>query len=154
MSHQISHQFGVDFCNTISATIFLAECFGECGWHEMSRRILTRLAVPFSVALISFLGYGSQILFYRIEPGPFEGWERLLFNCFMICILISYLRACFTDPGWVPRGWQHPITQTESASVKSRWCGKCNANKPARSHHCKICGRCFTITNRDFDHDD
>lgn len=66
---------------------------------------------------------------------------------FLLC-LISYAAASLTSPGRVPKWFielhsskeiveSHPVN-----AEKPRWCGKCNAPKPPRAHHCSACGVC------------
>eukprot|EP00993_Chasmostoma_nieuportense_P002624 NODE_3403_length_974_cov_45.664699_g3256_i0.p1 GENE.NODE_3403_length_974_cov_45.664699_g3256_i0~~NODE_3403_length_974_cov_45.664699_g3256_i0.p1 ORF type:complete len:293 (+),score=74.74 NODE_3403_length_974_cov_45.664699_g3256_i0:51-929(+) len=73
-------------------------------------------------------------------------------------LLVSYLRACLTSPGYVVDGWEKKFIQTSShvfdleahhaISKESkmrggiRFCRKCNVLKPDRSHHCSDCCRC------------
>lgn len=105
------------------------------------------LALTGVVALISFLAYGSQFLFRYVEPHALQQKQAFIFNALVACIWITYTRASFTNPGWVPRA----LNLDHSASRHSpplkkvprwRWCRKCEALKPPRAHHCKICQRC------------
>ena len=108
----------------------------------MSKTFLDKLAFPLVVGLISFLSYCSQIFFFYIEPHALESRETAILNLLIGCIWITYFRACFTDPGSV-------LTYTDPKALSSedplrtglRLCKKCNAPKPARAHHCKICKR-------------
>lgn len=61
--------------------------------------------------------------------------------------LYSYLFCVFVDPGKVPDGWQPDIDASAVMEVKkkdgaARYCQKCQAYKPPRSHHCRVCQRC------------
>ena len=110
-------------------------------------------AIPGVSLLISFLSYSSQFLFYFIEPGPLTHNEALVFNGFVLGIWWCYNLACTTDPG--PKGWvgkgvsrsnkgkESVEGEDEDAQLKEgmRWCKKCDAPKPSRSHHCRQCGR-------------
>lgn len=99
------------------------------------------LAVPFSFILVSFIAYPSQWLFYQIEPGPLTAREALIFNIGTLCVFISYTRCVLVDAGIT----SHPKKENGVAShpnkVTQRWCKKCNAYKPPRAHHCKVCER-------------
>ena len=102
------------------------------------------LALPGVVSLISFLAYGSQVLFRHIEPYALAHKQAFIFNTLVGCVWITYTRACFTDPGSVPPDWNlgHSASrQSPSFQKTSRWCRKCEALKPPRAHHCKICQR-------------
>jgi hypothetical protein len=107
---------------------------------------LARVAIPGVASLIGFLSYSSQYLFSHIEPSPLDRGQTWRFNVLVLCIWISYARACLTDPGRVPAGW-HGSEQSEGgdidhqATARLRYCRKCDAAKLPRSHHCKVCKR-------------
>jgi ribosomal protein L40E len=109
---------------------------------------LARLAVPVVTLLIALLSYGSQLLFPLLDPGSLESSQSYKFNILVACIWISYARAIITDSGRVPPGWTPDQTEVVSrakvgqVTPRQRYCRKCDAVKPARSHHCKICKRC------------
>ncbi|KAF2234516.1 zf-DHHC-domain-containing protein [Viridothelium virens] len=122
----------------------------------MDGTILRKLAVPAVLSLIAFLAYSSQLLFLQLEPGPLDRRQSLIFNALVGCLLICYMRACRTDPGRVPEGWQprvktskqaddnkHESTRETPKSIPQRWCRKCEAPKPPRAHHCRLCQRCI-----------
>jgi hypothetical protein len=107
------------------------------------------LAIPAVSALIFFLAYTSQYLFYYLQPGPLSTDQAVWFNGFVLCIWWCYDRACTVDPG--PKGWAQKVTPTTNQSHDNesggtlekglRWCKKCDAVKPPRAHHCRQCGR-------------
>ena len=113
----------------------------------MPQSAWSSLAFHGVVILVSFLAYGSQFLFRYIEPYALKQKQTVIFNTLVGCIWISYLRACFTNPGWVPPTWnldQSDRSASEQSSPSKRtprWCRKCEAFKPLRAHHCKICQR-------------
>ena len=109
---------------------------------------LPQLALPGVVTLVVFLAYGSQLLFRFIEPGPLTIKQTLAFNTFIGCLWVCYGRACFVDPGRVPYNWSlSPLNDDGSQSPqlpnkkRQRWCKRCEALKPPRTHHCKVCQR-------------
>ena len=105
---------------------------------------LYRLAFPGVIILIAFLAYGPQLLFRSLEPHALELRQWVIFNSLVICIWITYGRACFTNPGSVPSEWALDTNVSSDPEVrrkKHRWCRKCEAFKPRRAHHCKICQR-------------
>ncbi|KAF2088127.1 putative zinc finger protein DHHC domain-containing protein [Saccharata proteae CBS 121410] len=115
---------------------------------------MSQLAVPAVVALITFLGYSSQYLFLSLEPHPLEQNQVAIFNLLLICLYVSFARACTTDPGFVPKDWVPQPVKVYGEERKSpgteevvqgarRWCSKCEAAKPPRAHHCKTCKRCI-----------
>lgn len=99
-------------------------------------------AVPTVTILIAFLSYSSQFLFRHLEPGALDQAQQWKFNVLVACIWITYYRAIITDPGKVPDDWKAPELTNESEDhVRRRVCRKCEAFKPPRSHHCKVCKR-------------
>jgi len=119
---------------------------------------LNALAIPAVLCLISFLAFSSQYLFISIDPRPLSSKEYLVFNLLISCLLISYFQAIRTDPGHVPSAWGSEESDlTSVVKPRQRWCRKCNAYKPPRAHHCKVCGRsvpndethilCVTLNN-------
>ena len=117
----------------------------------MTSQSVAQLALPAVTALILLLSYGSQYLFRFIGPSPLGPREASFFNASVICILICYIRACFTDPGRVPSGWKPDGGSSTSIDHKAperrqRWCRKCEAFKPPRAHHCKTCGRYIPLS--------
>lgn len=104
------------------------------------------LAVPSVYALITFLSYTSQILFLYLEPYPLEKKQLIRFNVLLVCLLISYTRSVFVDPGAVPQKKNEEEIEKEEEFEKKpgqprKWCRKCDAAKAPRSHHCKACKR-------------
>lgn len=62
--------------------------------------------------------------------------------------LLCYVLCVFVDPGSPPTGYEPDAEQIAVAmQVKrgggKRFCKKCNAHKPPRTHHCRRCGRCI-----------
>lgn len=124
--------------------LFIHNCFLLSSAVLMPQNALGSLAFPGVVALISFLAYGSQILFRHIEPYALEQKQVFIFNALVGCIWITYTQACFTNPGWTPPAqnlYHSNSEQSPSSNKTPRWCRKCKALKPPRAHHCKICQR-------------
>ncbi|KAF2662909.1 DHHC zinc finger membrane protein [Lophiostoma macrostomum CBS 122681] len=107
---------------------------------------LSQLAVPSVYALIVFLGYSSQILLLYLEPSLESRTELVPFNVLLICLLITYTKSVFVDPGRVPADYT-PEQKLEKSSGQQnqtrKWCRKCNVAKPPRAHHCSTCKRCI-----------
>ena len=108
---------------------------------------LSTLAVPFSILLISFLAFSSQVLFAYVQPSSLSRREALVFNALVCSIFICYARCCLDDPGYVPPDWQslvslQPARELDASQPdRQRWCRKCDRAKPPRAHHCKVCRR-------------
>lgn len=102
---------------------------------------LAQLAVPAVCLLVASLSYGSQILFHYIDPGPLASKQKYTFNSLVLCIWITYARAVFTSAGQVTKEWLKDQSgeNGEARHVRQRYCRKCEALKPPRAHHCKVC---------------
>ena len=55
---------------------------------------------------------------------------------------MAQLKTMFTNPGAVPRHAQ-PLIRASESGIPETICGRCDAYKPPRSHHCRICNRCI-----------
>ncbi|KAJ8058128.1 hypothetical protein OCU04_012986 [Sclerotinia nivalis] len=119
---------------------------------------ISDLAQPFCYFHMSFLTYGSQILFHYLEPGPLSRKEMVIFNICAGAMMWCYYQTCHVDPG--KKGWVDKVKidgvekenlekvvgegEGEEMDEKNvRWCKKCDAVKPPRAHHCKRCKRCI-----------
>ncbi|PGH26754.1 hypothetical protein AJ80_01518 [Polytolypa hystricis UAMH7299] len=109
---------------------------------------ISQLAVPAVTALIVFLAYSSQYLFLHIEPHPLSKEETVKFNILLACLWVCFFRSWAVDAGRIPSDWQPSIDAEELATIQSkeglqnvtsrqRWCRRCEAYKPPRTHHCK-----------------
>ncbi|KAK3107879.1 hypothetical protein FSP39_024338 [Pinctada imbricata] len=74
----------------------------------------------------------------------------IVFNTILFLASVSHVRAVFSDPGIVPL----PTTGLDfsdlhagksNPNMKDGWsvCMKCEAYRPPRAHHCRICRRCI-----------
>ncbi|KAL5716972.1 protein S-acyltransferase [Ranunculus cassubicifolius] len=85
--------------------------------------------------------------------------NALLFTFFVFMCLLSFILSVVTDPGQVPSTFlpdiedqqqlsveeqqqQQQASSTNSNVLNKRYCDKCSAYKPPRSHHCRVCKRC------------
>lgn len=87
---------------------------------------------------------------------PWMGYSPLgllnlvLFNIFTILGAYSHFKAMTTDPGAVPKDAKPLLSDTQEHDLESndrpepfkKFCKRCKAFKPARAHHCSLCGRC------------
>ncbi|KAF2186844.1 zf-DHHC-domain-containing protein [Zopfia rhizophila CBS 207.26] len=108
---------------------------------------LSSLSVPSVYLLISFLAYSSQWLCLYLEPHPLERKHVIRLNVILVCLLISYTRSIYTNPGQIPKklgdGSEDVQAGRKTGGNRQRWCRKCDAVKPPRAHHCKECKRCI-----------
>ncbi|OJJ84632.1 putative palmitoyltransferase with autoacylation activity Pfa4 [Aspergillus glaucus CBS 516.65] len=102
---------------------------------------ISQLAIPAVWVLITFLTFTSQYFFLHFEAVPLRENELWAINILAACIGICYYRSCTVDPGHVPKDWKQ--VEAEGVGGRQRWCRKCEAFKPPRTHHCRTCGRCI-----------
>jgi palmitoyltransferase len=87
----------------------------------------------------------------------------ILYNFLSIMTIYSHFLTMTSDPGSVPFDALPLLDDQQEKDVEAaielesnldidpihttrkykKWCKKCNAFKPKRSHHCSICGRCI-----------
>ncbi|KUI62017.1 Palmitoyltransferase PFA4 [Cytospora mali] len=119
------------------------------------------LFIPAVCLLIALLGYTSQWLFNTaeyLEPGPLTQRETTTFNILLVCLWLTYYKACTVPPGrynFPPpkKSDDKPNHDTNEPheppstglgpKVTTRWCKKCSAPKPLRAHHCRHCKTCI-----------
>jgi len=116
-----------------------------CGTHEGARYWCNKRDNPGAV-MASMLWvltlYADVVVTVVAVDG---GWSianvpiYILFSCLA---LISQLKTMFTNPGAVPRHAQ-PLIRASESGIPETICGRCDAYKPPRSHHCRICNRCI-----------
>ncbi|KAI2469795.1 zf-DHHC-domain-containing protein [Annulohypoxylon bovei var. microspora] len=129
---------------------------------------LQRLAVPAVCLLIAFESYVPQWLFANapdLSPGPLTSTEKYVFNGLLLCLWYSYYKACTVNPGRyvfppsIKKKHKEKAIDSDAEDEAQqigegvgvgigrtqirRWCKKCSAPKPPRSHHCRTCRRCI-----------
>lgn len=112
-------------------------------WKSMPDKFeLQALAVPAVTLLVIFLAYSSQVLLPLLEPGPLTSGQKWKFNALVSCIWMTYYRAITVNPGRVPTEQSTgEAGKNEAHHMRQRYCRRCEAPKPPRSHHCKVCKR-------------
>ncbi|KAL7424244.1 Palmitoyltransferase [Cryptotrichosporon argae] len=117
----------------------------------MTRRDWGRIWVGFTLLLISFIAYSSQILVIWPWYGSTlsVGLLKLLvpFNLLVAMVFWTYSLCVRTSPGAVPHGWRPDTRALEGMEVKRgsfgpRYCKTCRHYKPPRAHHCRQCNTC------------
>uniref|UniRef100_A0A8C3L254 Palmitoyltransferase n=1 Tax=Chrysolophus pictus TaxID=9089 RepID=A0A8C3L254_CHRPC len=104
--------------------------------------------------LLAYLsvGYADYAVLAHVLPQPAlraSPWcpiHAVTFNLLVLLLLASHTRAVFADPGVVPLPGTaidfsdlHP---TERNSDEWTLCSRCEAYRPPRAHHCRVCHRC------------
>jgi|MDSW01.1.fsa_nt_gb hypothetical protein len=123
-------------------------CFQALG-SVMVLVVLGVVALTYYTTVV--LVYGPAALDDRDNNNNAAGaWVVLaIYHVLIVMTLWSYFACVLTDPGRVPPGWAPPPEDEEDERVRTsnsekrrRFCRKCTAWKPERSHHCSVCGRC------------
>ena len=73
------------------------------------------------------------------------GWSYAIIATYGVLTLLSlwaHLKTMLSNPGAVPRS-ARPLPAAREAGIPETICGRCDAYKPPRSHHCRICARCI-----------
>eukprot|EP00698_Gefionella_okellyi_P012511 TRINITY_DN3379_c0_g1_i2.p1 TRINITY_DN3379_c0_g1~~TRINITY_DN3379_c0_g1_i2.p1 ORF type:complete len:291 (-),score=8.26 TRINITY_DN3379_c0_g1_i2:46-918(-) len=110
----------------------------------------------FLQGFIFFLVIGGWLILQLIVIPPWLGltsgagaFTSLIWTGLIALVLINYCKACFMDPGSVPRDYEPDAEQggdqQELMSGRGdswRYCRKCGVHKPPRAHHCSSCKRC------------
>nr|KJB68732.1 hypothetical protein B456_011G2379002 [Gossypium raimondii] len=77
--------------------------------------------------------------------------NSMIFTTLACLCVLSFLVGVLTDPGRVPSSYIPDVEDTSFASdqepkknvLQSKYCDKCAAYKPPRTHHCRVCKRCI-----------
>lgn len=91
--------------------------------------------------------------FKKYIPGMFiSAYHKYIGSGFMILGYISFLLACWTNPGIIKKSnLKSALNKFEYDGVmfkKNNECSTCRIPKPARSKHCSLCNVCV----QKFDH--
>ena len=120
-------------------------------------RALGSFMVLVVLAIVGLTYYATVVVVYG--PVAAEGGEDAglatgalcAYHVFAFMLLWSYFACVLTAPGDVPRGWTPAPEDPEEAASEAkksnsekrrRFCKKCAAWKPTRTHHCSVCKRC------------
>ena len=113
-----------------------------------------RRRINFTVSFVLFLfAYiYCTVVFVSVLPwleGSVQGvTHTALFTGVTGLALSMYFCCVFTDPGKVPSGWLPDseggaFVEVKKKGGEARFCNKCTAHKPPRTHHCRHCDRCI-----------
>ncbi|XP_008178297.1 palmitoyltransferase ZDHHC3 isoform X1 [Acyrthosiphon pisum] len=90
------------------------------------------------------------VVLHTMQDSLWAPFHIVLFNTFLLLLTVSHLRAMFSDPGTVPLSHTNvslsDLRQVNEPLVKREdWtmCTRCEAYRPPRAHHCRICKRCI-----------
>ena len=120
-------------------------------------RALGSLMVLIVLFVVALTYYATVIVVYWPmaraggEGAALARGALVAYHAVVFMLLWSYFACVLTEPGGVPKGWTpHPEDPEEAAAEakksnsekRRRFCKKCSAWKPQRTHHCSVCKRC------------
>uniref|UniRef100_A0A7S2WS54 Palmitoyltransferase n=1 Tax=Rhizochromulina marina TaxID=1034831 RepID=A0A7S2WS54_9STRA len=94
-----------------------------------------------SISWILIIFSAFAVNFLVLEFDYSLAWIVIYDICTFLC-LVAHLKTMMADPGAVPKR-ARPLASARNAGIPETICGRCDAYKPPRSHHCRICGRCI-----------
>lgn len=116
-----------------------------CGTHEGARQWCNNRDNPGTV-MSSILWvltlYSDIVVIYMCAAGQWAVFNAPLYLFLSIMALTCHVKTMLTNPGAVPRHAQ-PLIRASESGIPETICGRCDAYKPPRSHHCRICNRCI-----------
>ncbi|EGR28672.1 zinc finger family protein, putative [Ichthyophthirius multifiliis] len=82
----------------------------------------------------------SQDSFFHLDSIGLTFYILYIYLFILTCI--SYLKSCFSDPGYISKNIKPPLDLLDEKSIN--YCQKCIHKqwKPMRAHHCKTCKKC------------
>jgi len=125
-----------------------------------------------SIVVWSYYAYFVAVVLNAMAPSPAEQVIcAVVFHCLTALFVWSYAMVIFTPPGFAPSSWHlspDQVDKLRSAQSEEEWkallftlaeqlgcrvkqrsvqnavryCEKCLAIKPDRSHHCSVCEKC------------
>jgi len=100
-----------------------------------------RAGLIMAMITLSLLSFSDFVVIYIVIVGEWPEIHAVIFTFLVVMAICSHLKVMFSDPGAVPRNAQ-PVIRGNAGQPETI-CGRCDAYKPARAHHCRICGRCI-----------
>lgn len=101
------------------------------------------------ILTVSYSYFRDILPMFAAERGTFVA---LLTTCVGVWLLgnivFNYFSAMFVGPGYAPRTLSPQIKEAmvhdpeRDAEKPYRYCRKCQAVKPMRTHHCSLCNKC------------
>ena len=121
--------------------------------RRVVRKVWQKASLPVAVVLFlfGFLYYTTTrvVLWRRLETSVNGTIYRWVLFATTSLALGLYVASVLCEAGKVPDGWQPDMEDGNNFwEVKrkgkglKRFCQKCNAYKPPRAHHCRVCQKC------------
>jgi len=107
--------------------------------------VLTYLAVFYADYVVV-----RWIIIQTLHNSLWGAFHAVAFNSVVLLLMMSHMRAVFSDPGIVPLPQSkldfsefHTGMQKEKAKDEYTICARCESYRPPRAHHCRVCQRCI-----------
>uniref|UniRef100_A0A8C4WW27 Palmitoyltransferase n=1 Tax=Eptatretus burgeri TaxID=7764 RepID=A0A8C4WW27_EPTBU len=111
------------------------------------------LCIILTYSFVAFAEYALvlHIALPNYSSGPWAVIHTAAFNALVLMLIIAHVRAATADPGFVPLPYtaidfsdirSSPRNQAEKSHEEWTVCNRCEAYRPPRAHHCRVCGRC------------
>jgi len=115
--------------------------------------VLTYLAVFYADYVVV-----RWIIIQTLHNSLWGAFHAVAFNSVVLLLMMSHMRAVFSDPGIVPLPQskldfsefhtvksflQETGMQKEKAKDEYTICARCESYRPPRAHHCRVCQRCI-----------
>jgi palmitoyltransferase len=91
-----------------------------------------------------YWGYCRHVFPLLPLPGV-PAWHKFTGSAAAVLCLLLYAAACYADPGIITpvnAAAHAALYPTDGVLYRSKQCGTCRLPRPARSKHCRVCGRC------------
>eukprot|EP00928_Gymnodinium_smaydae_P018519 TRINITY_DN17048_c0_g1_i1.p1 TRINITY_DN17048_c0_g1~~TRINITY_DN17048_c0_g1_i1.p1 ORF type:complete len:363 (+),score=23.14 TRINITY_DN17048_c0_g1_i1:80-1090(+) len=138
----------------IACILCCRPCDFDC--DRYCKRYSGWVLVPFTVCTILF-GFGTFL--YSVVPrlltvhSAVAAVGLVLVGIFLFAsLLYNYFKVVLTDPGLPPVfegtdvdvfcGGESDTDEDNEVNECPKMCKRCSREKPARTHHCSVCGRC------------
>jgi len=120
-------------------------------------RALGSVMVLLVIGIVGLTYYATVVVVYWpvVEAGGEDAslatGALIAYHVLVFMLLWSYFACVLTEAGGVPAGWTPEAEDPEEAEAEAkrsnsekrrRFCKKCSAWKPRRTHHCSVCKRC------------
>jgi hypothetical protein len=116
--------------------------FGTAPQHGIWLVVQDPLGCAVAVTVWILLGYSMFTVLLLTQHGHWPRASAAIYCSWTTLALMSHAKTALSDPGSVPPTAVPPSTPLQTRFCHTH-CAACRTYKPARTHHCRICGRCI-----------
>jgi len=113
----------------------------EMKGYLKTKAFFIALTTCFHLSFFSYMFFSNKIVNIPL-------WINILFTSFFILLILSMVKVCSTNPGYVEiseenkREYEILEQLTTNVQQEKSICRKCQISRPKSSHHCSKCKRC------------